>query len=204
MTIVDLTHTLYHEMPVFPGEKSPGLTRDPLPESAGYVTHRLETNMHTGTHMDAPMHAKSGELTIDSYPAEFFIGKAVVLDVRGEAIIRMRKEWFSVFEKYPIILFCSGYDKKWGDDKYYYDYPVFEDEVALELKNRGVRIVGFDSPSPDKSPFRFHSIFLEGDRFMIENLAKLDQLLEVSEVEFMAFPLKIRAEASLIRAVARY
>ncbi|MBK7174148.1 MAG: cyclase family protein [Bacteroidales bacterium] len=107
MTIVDLTHTLYHEMPVFPGEKSPGLTRDPLPESAGYVTHRLETNMHTGTHMDAPMHAKSGELTIDSYPAEFFIRESVVLDVRGEAIIRMRKEWFSVFENIPLSCFAA-------------------------------------------------------------------------------------------------
>jgi len=203
MFFIDLTHTLLHGMPVFPGEQPPSLLADVLPEDAGYMTYRLESNMHTGTHMDAPYHALADELTIDSYPPELFTGSAAVIDVRGAQTIRMKPEWMSLFRQHPVILFCTGHSRNWMNDNYYQDYPVFDDLVAESLVEAGVRIAGFDSPSPDKAPFRFHSIYLRDTRFLVENLANLEPLLGQKEIEFMAFPLKIKAEASLIRAVAR-
>jgi kynurenine formamidase len=202
MEIVDLTHTIYHGMPVFPGETEPSIVRDILPEEAGYVTYRLESNMHTGTHIDAPFHAKSDTVSIDKYPAELFSAPAVVIDVRGMSEIRMQKQWEPLFIKYKIVLFCTGYSREWGSEKYYYDYPEFHIEIAEALVNSGVRIAGFDSPSPDKPPFSFHSVFLKDNRFLVENLTNLDELINKADITFMAFPLKIVAEASLVRAVA--
>jgi len=193
-----------HNLPVFPGEMPPSLEPDNLPEDAGYITFRLETNLHTGTHIDAPYHVLSGRKTIDTYPVDIFSGKAVVLDVRGEELIFMREEWNPLFYSYPVILFCTGHSSAWCTEKYYHDYPVFEDNIAIALKEHGVRIAGFDSPSPDKAPYTFHSIFLTGERFMIENLTNLEMLLEKKDVDLMAFPLKLQAEASLVRAVARF
>jgi kynurenine formamidase len=204
MPILDLTQILYHQMPVFPGEEKPSIVKDQLPEDASYVTFRLESNMHTGTHIDAPYHANQGTRTIDTYPLDLFVGKAKVIDARGIINIAMRPEWGMVFKTHEIILFCTGHDRNWNSDGYYHDYPVITDEVALALKEYGVRIAGVDSPSPDKSPFSFHRIFLNENRFLIENLTNLDKLVNTESVEFMAFPLKIQAEASLIRAVARY
>ncbi len=188
-------------MPVFPGEKTPSIIRDLLPQDAGYVTHRLESNMHTGTHIDAPFHAKADTLTIDTYPVGEFVGKAAVIDVRGLSRVKMREEWKPLFSQKRIVLFCTGYSNSWGKESYYYDYPEFEDEIAEALVLSGVSIAGFDSPSPDKSPFGFHSIFLRENRFLVENLTNLEQLLGKENCMFMAFPLKIEAEASLIRAV---
>jgi kynurenine formamidase len=202
MKFIDLTQTISHRMPVFPGETAPSIIRDELPEDAGYVTHRLESNMHTGTHMDAPFHAKSGTQTIDKFPLEYFAGAAVVIDVRGLANINMQAAWEPIFEKYKIILFCTGFSSKWGSDTYYYDYPEFDSEVANALVKYGVRIAGFDSPSPDKEPFLFHSIFLIDERFLVENLTNLETLVGNENITFMSFPLKIEAEASIIRAVA--
>jgi kynurenine formamidase len=202
MKIIDLTHTINHGMNVFPGETSPSLSRDILPEDAGYVTHRLESNMHTGTHIDAPFHAKSDTVTIDKYPVELFSGSAAVIDVRGIEQVGMNPIWEPLFNKNKIVLFCTGYSKKWKTENYYYDYPEFDPEIARSLVKCGVRIAGFDSPSPDKSPFEFHSIFLREQRFLVENLANLDKLIGAEKVNFMAFPLKIEAEASLVRAVA--
>jgi kynurenine formamidase len=202
MKYIDLTNTLKHRMPVFPGETVPSIIRDELPEDVGYVTHRLESNMHTGTHIDAPFHAKSGSVTIDKYPADLFAGAAVVIDVRGLSSIHMNDAWESLFKEHKIILFCTGFSKYWGSDDYYYDYPEFDSTVAYALVKSGVRIAGFDSPSPDKAPFAFHSIFLNEERFLVENLTNLEMLLGNENVTFMAFPLKIEAEASLIRAVA--
>lgn len=202
MEIIDLTHTISHGMPVFPGETEPSITRDPLPDDAGYVTHRLETNMHTGTHIDAPFHAKSDTITIDKYPVELFSGSAAVIDVRGMQFVAMKPEWELFFTQYKIILFCTGYNNSWKNENYYFDYPEFDPEIARSLVKFGVRIAGFDSPSPDKSPFEFHSIFLRDERFLIENLTNLEMLIGIRKVMFMAFPLKIEAEASLIRALA--
>lgn len=203
MKLIDLSQTIQNGMPVFPGENSPSIVPDVLPEDAGYVTFRLETNMHSGTHMDAPLHAKSGNITIDKYPVELFSGPAVLIDVRDLAIVKMQPAWRRLFEYYKIVLFYTGHSQHWGSRVYYHDYPVFESEIADELVKAGVRIAGFDSPSPDKSPFAFHSIFLKEERFLIENLTNLSELLGKPDITFFAMPLKIEAEASLIRAVAR-
>jgi kynurenine formamidase len=200
--LIDLTHTISHRMPVFPGESEPSITRDILPDDAGYITHRLESNMHTGTHIDAPFHIKSDSLTIDKFPVEMFSGSAVVIDVRGLQVISMQPAWKQLFRKHKIVLFYTGYSKAWGTESYYYNYPEFESEVAEALVSAGVRIAGFDSPSPDKAPFAFHSTFLKNERFLVENLTNLEQLEGKENFTFMAFPLKIQAEASMIRAVA--
>lgn len=189
-------------MSVFPGEAEPTIVRDALPEEAGYVTHRLESNMHTGTHIDGPFHIKSDLLTIDRFPIGLFAGRAAVIDVRGLPEITMQSEWEPLFRTNKIVLFCSGYDVEWGTENYYYGYPEFDTKIAEALVRCGVRIAGFDSPSPDKAPFGFHSIFLHEERFLVENLTNLGQLIGNENVTFTAFPLKIEAEASLIRAVA--
>jgi kynurenine formamidase len=202
MKLIDLTHTIIHGMQVFPGETEPSIIRDNLPEDAGYITHRLETNMHTGTHIDAPYHIKSGSLTIDKFQIELFSGTALVIDVHGISKIGMKPGWDQLFRKYKIVLFYTGHSRAWGTDSYYYDYPDFDAEIAEALVKCGVRIAGFDSPSPDNSPYDFHSMFLKDERFLVENLTNLDKLADKENITFMAFPLKIEAEASLIRAVA--
>lgn len=204
MPLIDLSHEIFDGMSVFPGEKSPTLIADTLPEDAAYVTFRLESNMHTGTHLDAPYHAKADEKTVGSYPLSHFTGPARVIDVRGRTRIHMRPEWNELFREYKFILFCTGHSATWGTPEYYAAYPVFDDEVAEALKANKVRIVGFDSPSPDVAPYRFHSIFLQGERFLVENLRNLEELIEIRKFDFCAFPLKLQAEASLVRAVAKY
>jgi kynurenine formamidase len=202
MRFIDLSHTISHLMPVFPGEAKPSILRDALPEEAGYVTHRLESNMHTGTHIDAPFHAKSDSVTIDNYPLDIFSGPALVIDARGKSTVNMQPGWEPLFRKYKIVLFCTGWSKAWGTENYYHNYPDFDSEIADFLVTSEVRIAGFDSPSPDKSPYAFHSIFLRKERFLVENLANLELLLGIEKITFTAFPLKIEAEASLIRAIA--
>jgi kynurenine formamidase len=189
-------------MHVFPGEVQPSIQRDELPDEAGYVTHRLESNMHTGTHIDAPFHIKSDNVTIDKYPVDIFAGSAVVIDVRGLTHVIMQAAWEQLFKDYEVVLFLTGHSNSWNSESYYHDYPSFDPEIARSLVKCEVRIAGFDSPSPDKSPFEFHSIFLHDERFLVENLTNLETLNSKENITFMAFPLKIEAEASLIRAVA--
>ena len=81
--ILDLTHTISQEMPVYPGTPQPRLFRAANLEQHGYRETQLNMVSHTGTHMDAPYHMLSHGSTLDELPVSQFCGRAVVLDVSG-------------------------------------------------------------------------------------------------------------------------
>lgn len=58
-------------------------------------------------------------------------------------------------------------------------------------------------PSPDKYPFEAHKLLLKNNIYIMENLTNLDKLLEAQGFEVIAFQLKIRADSSMTRSIAR-
>ena len=74
MSVLDLTHTISGEMPVYPGTEKPVLTTACTIETAGYRETLLHMYSHTGTHMDAPAHMIARGRTLDSYGVEKFVG----------------------------------------------------------------------------------------------------------------------------------
>ena len=59
-----------------------------------------------------------------------------------------------------------------------------------------------DLPSPDNYPFEIHKKLFANNILIVENLTNLSELIGVKDFDIIAFPLKIRAEASLVRVVA--
>ena len=97
MSVLDLTHTISGEMPVYPGTEKPVLTTACTIETAGYRETLLHMYSHTGTHMDAPAHMIARGRTLDSYGVEKFVGPGFVLDCRGRqeiplALLRAHEE----------------------------------------------------------------------------------------------------------------
>jgi hypothetical protein len=64
-------------------------------------------------------------------------------------------------------------------------------------------MLGIDAPSPDYFPFAIHKLFFKCNIPIIENLTNLGILIFRENIEIMAFPLKLRADSSLVRVVAR-
>jgi len=60
-----------------------------------------------------------------------------------------------------------------------------------------------DLPSPDKYPFEIYKKLLNNDILIIENMTNISKLLTVNKFDIIAFPLKIKAEASMTRVVAK-
>ena len=69
MRVIDLTHTITQDMPVYPGSGTPRLTLAGTYEKDGFKETLLQMSSHAGTHMDSPSHLFPNRTTLDEFPA---------------------------------------------------------------------------------------------------------------------------------------
>ena len=203
MKLVDLSHIIEDNMPVYPGDPNTNLAHIKQFSKDKYNNHKLDINMHAGTHIDSPMHLTDSSKYIFEYPIESFIAEGCVLDVRNEENIKVKPEYHEVVKENSIVLLYTGFDKYYGTKEYYENHPCIDIEFCNFLIKKKIKMVGIDTPSPDKYPFEIHKLLLKNNIFILENLTNLDQLLNADRFEVIAFPLKIKADSSITRAVAR-
>jgi len=201
--IIDLTHTIHKGLSVFPGDSPIGLEQVKEYKRDGYNNFQLITGMHVGTHVDGPMHLTDSQTYISELSLESFTGKGIVIDVRKQNVIGLNDEIRKMIETGDIVLFCSGCDKSFEEEAYYTNHPVFGEDLVDFLVEQKVKMIGIDWPSPDHEPYPMHQILLSNNILILENLTNLDLLLSEPEFEIFAFPLKINADSSIVRVVAR-
>lgn len=200
---IDLSHMIQHDMVRHPYDDPVSLVHDKSYASDGYTHFTLTAGTHIGTHMDSPMHMSDSLTYMSQYPVEHFCGNTLVYDVRGRKIIDLTPAEKSLLKEDLIVLFYTGYDQLYGSEDYYNSHPVLSQETAHALIDNKVKIIGLDCPSPDHFPFAIHKQLFNASIFIIENLKNLNLLLDYDKVECFFFPLKIQADASWIRGVAR-
>ena len=209
MRVIDLTHTIKPDMPVFPGTETPKLLSANCYERDGFKETLLQMSSHTGTHVDPPAHLYAEGKTLDQFPAEQYIGKALVIDCRnlseGEAItMECLRKYGDLADKADFLLFHLGWDKRWGTEAYFGDYPCIDDEVLNYIIKRNLKGIGFDviSLDPIDELTRHRRLFRECDIVNIENLTNLEQCGS-GLFWFSCFPLKTEnSDGSPIRAIA--
>jgi len=203
MKLIDLSHTIHPGLTVFPEDPQISLIQVKDYHRDGYNNFQLITGMHVGTHLDGPMHLTASKSFISELPLESFTGKGIVIDVHDKNLIELKHIKHYLIEAGDIVLFYSGYDKFYGKDEYYTNYPVFDEELAHYLVELKVKMIGIDWFSPDLRPYPIHEILLKNNILILENLTNLDFLLSGPAFEIFAFPLKINADSSIVRAVAK-
>ncbi|TAH73807.1 MAG: cyclase family protein [Anaerolineaceae bacterium] len=199
---IDLSQDITHDMPVHPYDDKVKLYQDKFLDKDKYVSYKLESCMHSGTHIDTPMHLTNRETYINKIPIDKFIGRGVLLDVRYESNIKYKGEYSNMIEEDDIVLLFTGHSDRYGTEEYYTDQPVIDEELADFFVQKNIKILGMDLPSPDNYPFEIHKILFANNILIIENLTNLSELIAVKNFNVIAFPLKIRAEASMVRVVA--
>lgn len=211
MKVIDLTHTIQETMPVYPGTEPPKFLPANTYETDGFKETELRMYTHTGTHMDPPAHLYPGRTTLDQFPADQFIGMALVIDCRelgeGEPItMDFLRKYGEKTEQAEFLLFNLGWDKRWGTEAYFGDYPCIDEEVLDYIMQGGYKGIGFDviglDPIADENLTRHKKLFAACDIVNIENLKNLD-LCGSDLFRFSCYPLKLEnADGSPIRAVA--
>lgn len=211
MKAIDLTYTIKEEMTVFPGTEMPKLITTSNYEKDGFRETSISMYSHVGTHMDPPAHIYPDRTTLDEFPASQFVGKGLVIDCRDlnegdditiDCILKYGKK----AEKVDFLLFNTGWDKYWGTDKYFEDYPCVNDEVLDYVLSGNYKGIGFDTigidPVSDENLSRHKKLFKDKDIVNIENLKNLE-LCGDEIFNFSCCPLKVEnSDGAPVRAVA--
>lgn len=211
--LIDLTHTITPDMPVYPGSPAPVFSPSGTLTRTGYRETLLSMVSHTGTHMDAPSHLLQDGQSLDILPLSQFCGRAVVVDVSaftpGETItadfLRARN---GELRSADFVLFYTGWETRWGSQDYFEDaFPVPDTEAAKYLVSCGLKGVGTDAFSVDRlenASCPAHRVLLSGGLVILESL-QLKKTVERKRFTLWALPLKfISADGAPVRAVADF
>lgn len=208
MKIIDLSHPVSEDMPVYPGTEKPVLDIGCSLEKDGFLEKKMTLFSHTGTHIDAPAHLLRDAPFLDDFAVDKFYGRAVVLDVASgikEIGIESVKALSELLDDADFLLIRTGWSRYWGEDKYFENYPVLSGEAAALLSSYPLKAIGLDviSADPvDDSELPRHRYFLKNNICIVENLLLPDSL-PGNGFNFSCFPLKIKdADGSPVRAVA--
>jgi kynurenine formamidase len=197
-------------MPVFPGTEPPLLEIACTLEEHGFKEKKISMYSHTGTHMDAPAHLIAGGCTLDGFPVEKFMGRACVYRHGSvERIITVHHlspltEWLASSD---FLLIATGWDRFWGEEAYFGDFPVLDAAAAQWLLQFDLKGLGLDTISADamsSKDFQVHRILLGNTMVIVENLKNLTSITG-DTCDFYCLPLNLHdADGSPVRAVARF
>jgi arylformamidase len=169
MRVVDLTQPWGDRMPTWPQFASIKVTDITTHHRDRKSTVLVETNMHTGTHIDAPIHYAERGRDLSQIPIQDLIGTGLVIDLRP-----ITKPWSyysldDVLSCVPkgeeiregdVVVLYTGWDqynwtKPTRDDVTYFDrHPGPKPEVVDYLiHDRKIKWIGGDLASMDHSMY---------------------------------------------------
>ena len=210
MKVIDLSHTLQNDMPVFPGDTAPVFQKSMTHEKDNAQVTRMDLATHHGTHLDCPLHFIPDGKATDSSNIENFFCDAFLADCSafkaGETIPESHFQELSVkWKAVKWIVIYTGWYKHWGGEKYFENFPVLSAEAANFLVKKGIVGIGLDVISIDaidSEDYPIHNIILGNGLYIIENLTNLHSIRS-DYFKLAAFPLKVKdGDGSPIRAAA--
>ncbi|NLB79005.1 MAG: cyclase family protein [Clostridiaceae bacterium] len=202
MKIYDISMEISYEMPVYKGraEKRPIFKVDSDFKSGSSYETRLDMNLHTGTHLDAPLHMIEGEKNLDSFNLDKVITKCRVIDLTDavEKISKVHLETKKIQTGDFILLKTQNSTENILEKDF-----IYLDETGAEyLRDKKIKGVGIDALGIERAQpgHETHKILFNAGIVIIEGL-KLD---EVDEGEYFLFAAPVKNkwfEASPVRAV---
>jgi len=207
--IIDLTHCMESNMPVFPGSLPVNLITSATFEQEGYHEIRMDFSTHTGTHIDCGYHLLSDGLNTITTPVSHFYGKGLVADCRdispGGSISKgLLQQMEAELLNSDFLLIHTGWSQYWGTEEYFRNFPVLHGDAASYLTSFNLKGIGSDTISFDpvySVELPVHHILLLKGLILIENLVNLKSLPK-HDFTFSCFPLKIKnGDGSPVRAV---
>jgi len=201
--LIDISQTLSTGIATWPGDTAfASFSVMSLDSGDSCNVGSVTMSLHTGTHADAPLHFLAGGEAAAQMDLSAFLGPALVLDLTG--VGEILPAHLSEVKPGTIarVLFKTESARA---DRFDLSFAHLSEGAARTLAEAGVRLVGIDTPSVDRSDskeFAAHKVLAGAGVAILENLV-LSQV-PAGLYELIALPLKLHGmDASPVRAVLR-
>jgi arylformamidase len=198
---IDASRPLHSATPVWPGDRPFKLDQS---REGSFVLSSFSTTCHVGTHVDAPLHLDQTAHGVEAVRLERCVGPADVVRIRAAGLAVKPEDlphgWVPSTSR--VLLRSDSYPIDTAIEE---GYSGLSGELVHWLFDRGVEMVGVDTPSVDvfsSKELPAHHTLLELGMTWIEGL----WLGEVKPGRYLMIALPILlegAEAAPVRAILK-
>ena len=208
MSYVDISVGLHPDIPRWPG--TPGFSLEwfkRIEDGDGCSNSRLCSDVHVGTHVDAPLHFIQGGRSVDQLALDVLIGPAWVAHLpEAKAVAASDLDELALPPATKRLLLRTRNSGLWaaGVTEFRKDYVALTADAARWVVDQGIHLIGVDYLSVQRyqdGP-AVHQILLGAEVVIIEGLNLAG--VESGEYELICLPVKIvGAEGAPARAILR-
>lgn len=198
MRFYDISVGLSTDLPVWPGDPIPEMDRiSDIEDGDSNNVTRITTTVHTGTHIDAPLHYIKGGKSVDRLSLEAMIGRAYVIHLPKATVLDAE-----ILEKARIpprtrrVLFKTRNSSLWarGEKSFQADFVGLDPSGAQWLVRKGLQLVGVDylSVAAMDQGDQTHRILLRAGVILLEGI----NLSQIRQGRYTLYCLPIKIDGS--------
>lgn len=124
MRYIDLSHTIFDQMPGYASDSNAQIIRQPVAPGGMFRNQTLIIGVHVGTHIDTPRHMLLDGPTVDQLSLQDTCGRAWLFDCRGADIINLTADQCAHIASGDKVLIWTGWGRHFGETAYFENYPV--------------------------------------------------------------------------------
>ena len=154
LQLIELSHVWGHGVPSMPGDADVQMFRSVKHAQHGVMTNRLTMVMHSGTHMNTPIHLVQGGADAAAIPLDHFFGNGVVLSIPkdrwGLITAKDLEAATPEIRRGDFVVIVTGWHHKYSDSlEYFGESPGLSKDGAEWLVAREIKLLGMDTPQID-------------------------------------------------------
>lgn len=204
--LIDISLPLSDELAFWP--RSPGVKLQAVARRAeGDAANGslLACDVHAGTHVDAPRHAREDGVGAEMLPLDVLVGPAIVVDVAAVRITAQVLEGCRIASDATRVILRTKRGRPYAlSGRFDSEFAALTLDGARWVVDRGIRLIGIDAPSIQRfeDPFDTHELLLDQAIVVLEGLDLSSA--PPGSYELICLPLKlVGADGAPARAVLR-
>ena len=173
--IIDITQPIATGMEVWPGDPQTQIETESI--DGAFVT-KLCLSVHAATHVDAPRHRDFKKSGVESLDLEVLCGPAAVIrptELSNNSTLIEKLSSVPVSTE-RVLINTGHYDSRQRGGAEFLNYPGLSLDLTENLIKNGIKLIGTDAPSIERSSdldegnFSVHDALFEADVIILENL----------------------------------
>jgi arylformamidase len=146
VAIHDISVPIRADMPIYEGNPGVELERaSSIADGDPANVSKLSFGVHTGTHVDAPLHFIDGAPGAEGIPLDALVGPAVVVDATGvEGLGEAELQGLGIPDGAERVLLKTRNSELWNRDDFTRDFLRLDGSGARYVVGRGIRTIGID------------------------------------------------------------